>query len=148
MNKFDDVVHKYKNILENNITGTKNPILVKAVEDLQNALKNSGTLSGNRNASDLASELFDTPTKINTVDEPLKNIFDKILKNPTSPDITEDEKNMLKSLLEPDKKEEETDQKKQEGVAKTSDSGEKSDTTNNTTSQQPNAAQYNPYTQS
>lgn len=138
MSKFDNIILKQKNTLQTeNITGDS--VISKAVEDLENAIKNSGTLSANRNAKELASKLFEIPDKSNPLSEPLKKAFDKIMKDPNSSNLTDEEKNLIMSVINP--KTETNPTEPEEGTKTTQQS------TPQQPSQQPNAKQYNPLNQ-
>jgi hypothetical protein len=144
MNKFNDIINNYKK----NLSEATNTTMDKAVDDLENALKTSGTLSSNANARDLASKLFDIPLSNDPVENSLKTVFDKIKENPNNPNITDQERELIISIVsktkpEENKEKEETSNSEEQKKVEYS----KSTATPTQPSQQPNAKQYNPLNQ-
>lgn len=140
MNKFDNIINGYKNVLE----ATGSSVIGKAVDDLETALKSSGTLSSNTNAKELATKLFDIPNSQNPMDNSLKNIFDKIRENPNNPNITDEERTLILSIIDKEKaqKPEQKEEEKEETATTPTYSKQ-----NTTAPSQPNAKQYNPLSQ-
>jgi hypothetical protein len=142
MNKFNNIINNYKK----NLSEATNTIIDKAVDDLENALKTSGNL--NTNAKDLASKLFDIPLSKDPVENSLKSVFDKIRENPNNPNITDQERELIISIVSKTKPEENTDKKDDsDSDAQKKVEYSKSTTTPTQPPQQPNAKQYNPLNQ-
>lgn len=140
MNNFDKIITK---ATEHLLEYTENPMIAKAVRDIQGAITSSGKIGSNPNAKALASELFDIPE--GTADDPLHSAFEKIKNDPENPNLSDEEMKIFLSVadkLNPKK----TEETSKEGTSQTIASA--STTTKPAqTSSQPNAKQYNPLTQ-
>ena len=140
MNKFNNIINSYKKTLSE----AANTSIGKAVDDLETALKSSGTLKTNTNAKELAGKLFDISLSNDPMEDSIKSVFDKIRENPNNPNITDQERELILSIVskkEPEKKETEGNNENENttNTVKTP--------TNTQPSQQPNAKQYNPLNQ-
>jgi hypothetical protein len=145
MSKFDNILKRSLTQLKEGIQDANNPTIKQAVDIIDKALNTSGQVNSNANAKALASTLFGTSQNGST--NPLHSAFDKIKKNPENPNLEDHEKEAyltLASKIQPKQQETEKKDDQQNKQAQSSSSSSEAD---NTTSEQPNATQYNPMNQ-
>lgn len=142
MSKFNNILKRSLTQLKEGIQDANNPTIKQAVDVIDKALNTSGQVNANANAKALASTLFGTSPDDST--NPLHSAFDKIKQNPENPNLEDHEKEAYLALanqMQPKKEEPEKKEDKQTTSSSTSSE------TDNTTSEQPNATQYNPMNQ-
>lgn len=136
MSKFNKVIGKKTSEL---LEYTQNPTIKQAIDDIQQALKSNARVNSNTNTKTLADELFNTAGE---TDDPLKSAFDKIHKNSDNPDLTAKELTAyldMAAKLNPNQEE-----NKEPSTENSTSNTANTSTKSVTTSQQPNATQYNP----
>jgi hypothetical protein len=142
MSKFDKIIKRSINQLEEGIQDPNNPVIKQAVDVINNALKGSGQVQSNTNAKDIANNLFNSSgsTSSSTDGNPLHSAFNKIKNNPENPNLEDQEKEAYVSFaskINPKQKSSEDNK-----TSTSSSSGN-----NDSESEQPNATQYNPMNQ-
>ena len=149
MSKFDNILKRSVTQLKEGIQDPNNPVIKQAVEVIDKALNTSGQINSNANAKALAGTLFGTSPDDST--NPLHSAFDKIKQNPENPNLEDKEKEAYMSFVSKiQPKQQESEKKEDEKKTETSTPSSTSSTSSgseSTTSEQPNATQYNPMNQ-